>query len=217
VLAHELRTPITSIYAASVLLNRTPEGDAQTVRSLAADLGSEADRLRRMVDDLVVISHVERGASLVRDEPMLVQRVVDRIIREESARYPERRVELLAQPDLPPVSGDDGYLEQILRNLLSNAWKYGTGKPVQVEARPGPTHSHVSLAVRDHGPGFVDGDEDRVFDLFYRGDAASRRAAGSGIGLYVVRALTTAMGGTVEARTHPDGGAEVIVHLRAIG
>jgi len=214
VLAHELRTPITSIYAASVLLNRTPDGEAQMVRSLAADLGSEADRLRRMVDDLVVISHVERGASLVRDEPMLVQRVVDRIIREESARYPERRIELVAQPDLPPVSGGDGYLEQILRNLLSNAWKYGPGEPVRVEARPGPTESQVSLAVRDRGPGFVDGDEDRVFDLFYRGDAASRRAAGSGIGLYVVRALATAMGGTVEARTHPEGGAEVIVHLR---
>src|SRR4051794_7242661 len=213
VLAHELRTPITSIYAASVLLNRTPDGEGQMVRSLAADLGSEADRLRRMVDALVVISHVERGASLVRDEPMLVQRVVDRIIREESARYPERRIELVAQPDLPPVSGDDGYLEQILRNLLSNAWKYGPGKPVRVEARPGPTESQVSLAVRDQGPGFVDGDEDRVFDLFYRGDAASRRAAGSGIGLYVVRALATAMGGTVEARTHPEGGAEVIVHL----
>jgi len=142
-----------------------------------------------------------------------VQRVVDRIIREESARYPERRIELVAQPDLPPVSGDDGDLEQILRNLLSNAWKYGPGKPVRVEARPGPTESRVSLAVRDQGPGFVDGDEDRVFDLFYRGDAASRRAAGSGIGLYVVRALATAMGGTVEARTHPEGGAEVIVHL----
>ncbi len=216
VLAHELRTPITSIYAASVLLNRTVDGDRASVRSLAADLSTEADRLRRMVDDLVVISHVERGASLVRDEPMLVQRVVDRVVREEANRYPERRIEVALEPDLPPVAGDDGYLEQILRNLLSNAWKYGSGAPVIVETRLGPGANEVSLAVRDHGPGFVDGDEDRVFDLFYRSDAASRRAAGSGIGLYVVRALATAMGGTVGARTHPEGGAEVVVTLCTI-
>jgi PAS domain S-box-containing protein len=217
VLAHELRTPITSIYAASVLLNRTAGGDVEAIRSLAGDLGSEADRLRRMVDDLVVISHVERGASLVRDEPMLVQRVVDRVVREEANRYPERQIDLVLESDLPPVAGDDGYLEQILRNLLSNAWKYAGTAPVTVETRLGPCTGQVSLAVRDRGPGFLDGDEDRVFDLFYRGDAASRRAAGSGIGLYVVRALATAMGGTVGARTHPDGGAEVIVTLRTVG
>jgi len=137
------------------------------------------------------------------------------VLREEATRYPERRVELVVEADLPPVSGDDGYLEQILRNLLSNAAKYGENRPVTVTARRGATDHEVSLVVRDQGPGFVDGDEDRVFDLFYRGNAASRRAAGSGIGLYVVRALATAMGGTVEARTHPEGGAEVIVNLRA--
>ena len=217
VLAHELRTPITSIYAASVLLNRTPDGDSAAIRSLAADVGAEADRLRRMVDDLVVISHVDRGASLVRDDPVLLQRILDRVVREEATRYPERRVDLVVEGDLPPVSGDDGYVEQILRNLLSNAAKYGAGASITVDTRRGPGENEVSIAVRDRGPGFVDGDEDRVFDLFYRGDTASRRAAGSGIGLYVVRALATAMGGTVEARTHPEGGGQVSVILCTAG
>ena len=81
--------------------------------------------------------------------------------------------------DLPPVSGDDGYVEQILRNLLSNAAKYGDGGADHGrDTRRGPGEHEVTIAVRDRGPGFVDGDEDRVFDLFYRGDTASRRAAG---------------------------------------
>jgi PAS domain S-box-containing protein len=217
VLAHELRTPITSIYAAAVLLERTARRDPAATRSLALDVGTEAERLRRMVDDLVVISRVERGATLFRDEPVLVQRVVDRIVREERSRHPDRTIELALPPGLPAVSGDDGYIEQILRNLISNAGKYGAGGAVTVRAEKGPGANDVTLSVRDRGPGFVDGDEAAVFNLFYRGDTASKRAAGSGIGLYVVRSLVEAMGGAVRARTHPDGGAEVLVTLHASG
>src|SRR5262245_53512896 len=212
VLAHELRTPITSIFGGSILLEKAA-GSGTILAELAADVAAESERLRRMVDDLVVVSRLERGAELRRDEPVLVHRVIDRVLREEATRRPEHLIEADVPLGLPPIMGVDGYLEQILRNLISNAAKYGGPEgTIRVVGRSeGQT---VTVSVQDEGPGFDDGDEERVFTLFYRGAAASRRAAGAGIGLYVVGALAAAMSGEGWARTRPGGGGEVGVTLQ---
>ena len=214
VLAHELRTPITSIYAGAVLLEKAAGSDG-VIAELAADVAAEAERLRRMVDDLVVVSRLERGGDMRRDEPVLVQRVIDRVLREEATRRPEHLIEADLPPGLPAVSGDDGYIEQILRNLISNAAKYG-GPEGTIRIVASQHGMKVNLTVQDDGPGFVEGDEKRVFELFYRGATASRRAAGAGIGLYVVGALAQAMSGRVWARTRPGGGGEVGVTLYVV-
>ena len=207
ILAHELRTPITSIFGGAVLLEKAAADPA--LAEIAADVRAEADRLQRIVDDLVVVSRVEREADLRRTEPLLLQHVIERVVHQELAVRPGASITTHLEPALPTVAGDEGYVEQVLRNLISNALKYGANGPVHVSATL--VGDEVVLSVLDSGPGFVDGDEAVVFDLFYRGPAASRRASGSGIGLFVVRSLAQAMGGRAWARTVPTGGAEVSV------
>ncbi|HEU4572122.1 MAG TPA: PAS domain-containing protein [Candidatus Limnocylindrales bacterium] len=211
VLSHEMRTPITTIFGGGQVLAGGLR-DPDLVREVAAEIADEAARLNRLVENLLVLSRVERGASLARDEPVLLQHVVERVVRQERARNPSIRFEVAVSPGLPPVAADEGYVEQILGNLISNAVKYGEpGGTVTVSVRR--SSDTLVLAVADEGPGFVDRDEDRVFDLFYRGQVAAGRAIGAGIGLFVVRALAEAVGGRVSARTRAEGGGEVSAAL----
>ncbi|HYM84933.1 MAG TPA: ATP-binding protein [Candidatus Dormibacteraeota bacterium] len=211
ILSHELRTPITSIFAGAVLLGRGVDPD--TSREVAAGVMDDAERLRSIVEDVLVLSRVEHGADLRRDEVVLVHRVAARVVADERRRWPGRRFELHAPTDVPPVVGDEGYLEHVLRNLLSNAGKYGPGDgriDVVIEHDDG----EVCVRVLDEGPGIAPGDEERVFGLFYRASDTARRAPGAGIGLYAVHALVDGMGGRVWATRRPEGGAEVGFALR---
>jgi signal transduction histidine kinase len=211
VLSHELRTPITSIYAGAELLQRRLGMDAAS-QELAAGVADEANRLHRLVENLLVLSRVERGADLRRDDPVLLHHLARRVVAYEAERWPGVRFELEVPATLPAVAGDESYAEQILRNLLSNAAKYGAagGRVAVCLEHDG---AEVVLRVRDDGPGFEAGTEEQLFDLFYRAPTAVRTAPGAGIGLYAVRALAAAMHGRVWARTLPEGGAEVGVAL----
>jgi signal transduction histidine kinase len=211
VLSHELRTPITSIYAGAELLQRRVVGDPE-VAEITATLADEATRLHRLVENLLVLSRVERGADLQRDDPVLLHHLARRVVAYEAERWPETHFELETPSTLPAVSGDEAYAEQILRNLLSNAAKYGPPGGT-VQARLEHDQDEVTLRVLDEGPGFEDDAPERLFELFYRAPAAARNAQGAGIGLYAVRALASAMHGRVWARTRPGGGAEVGVAL----
>lgn len=211
VLSHELRTPITSIYAGAELLQRRVGDDPATIE-LAAGVADEANRLHRLVENLLVLSRVERGADLRRDDPVLVHHLARRVVAYEAERWPAARFELEMPGTLPAISGDEAYAEQILRNLLSNAAKYGrAGGLVRLVLEH--LGSEVVLRVLDEGPGFEAGTRDHVFELFYRAPSAARTAPGAGIGLYAVRALASAMNGRVWARNRSEGGAEVGVAL----
>ena len=214
VLSHELRTPITSIYAGAELL-AAPDHRRGHPGRWAAGVADEANRLHRLVENLLVLSRVERGADLRRDDPVLLHHLARRVLAYEAERWPSARFELQMPPTLPAVTGDDSYAEQILRNLLSNAAKYG---PQDGRIRLLLDHDDVEVTIRvhDEGPGFEPGTEDRVFDLFYRAPSAARKAPGAGIGLYAVRALASAMNGRVWARNRPEGGGEVAVVLPVI-
>jgi two-component system sensor histidine kinase KdpD len=211
VLSHELRTPITSIYAGAELLARRITDEA--TRELAAGVADEANGLHRLVENLLVLSRVERGADLRRDDPVLLHHLARRVVAYEAERWPSVRFELQMPPTLPAVTGDDSYAEQIMRNLLSNAAKYGP-QDGRIRLLLDHDEDEVTIRVHDEGPGFEPGTEDRVFDLFYRAPSAARKAPGAGIGLYAVRALASAMNGRVWARNLPEGGAEVAVVLR---
>jgi signal transduction histidine kinase len=211
VLSHELRTPITSIYAGAELLQRRLAADSAT-RELAAGVADEANRLHRLVENLLVLSRVERGADLRRDDPVLVHHLARRVVAWEQVRWPGARFELATPPTLPAIAGDESYAEQIIRNLLSNAAKYGpNGGRIRLQL----AHEGDELVIRvtDDGPGFEVGTEEQLFELFYRAPNAVRTAPGAGIGLYAVRALASAMNGRVWARNRPEGGAEVGVAL----
>jgi signal transduction histidine kinase len=208
VLSHELRTPVTTIYGISEIMSRdSAAAMSDASRSeLFDDIRAEADRLYRLVENLLVISRVERQGLSIDTEPVLIQRLIPKVVESEATRWPEAswRTELPA--DLPPVAAEETYIEQVLRNLLGNAAKYGGAGPVTVTAEEGS--ESVTVRVRDAGPGFPPAEVDRLFDLFYRSPDAARRASGAGIGLFVSRQLVEAMGGTIAARNLPEGGAE---------
>jgi PAS domain S-box-containing protein len=205
-LSHELRTPITTIYAGSQMLERQ-SGEEQR-REVVRDIKEEADRLARLVEDLLVVSRVERGGLDVGDEPVLVQRLVPGIVRSLSNRWPDLKVTQDFAEPLAAARGDETYVEQVVRNLLTNAIRYGNALDSGVTVSAGEEDAEVVVRILDEGPGFDDGDAARLFELFYRTPAARRVPGGAGIGLFVCRHLIESMGGRIWARPRAAGGAE---------
>ncbi len=206
ILSHELRTPITSIYAASTLLARPGQIEGRR-DELVADIGHEAERLRRLVDDLVILARTERGTIQVHAEPVLLQHVLRRVCDQERHRHPNNRLELSVAPSLPVARADEAFVEQIVRNLLENAVKYGPPGG-QIELVVDAPDGWPRVRVLDHGPGVDPAEAERLFEVFYRSRRTSR-VAGSGIGLFVAHRLVESIGGTIWARPRDDGpGAE---------
>jgi signal transduction histidine kinase len=209
VISHELRTPITTIYGLSKMLRqRGADLEPEVMVSTIEDVEAEADRLHRLVEDLLVLSRAERGAVDIDGEPLGMTRILRRVVDAERARLPGRIVELEASEGLPLVIGEETYVEQVVRNLLTNAAKYAhPAAPIRVVVEA--TDDEVVTRVLDEGIGIADGDADRVFELFYRSTSATRMAGGAGIGLFVCRQLVEAMGGRIWAAPRTPAGTEV--------
>jgi PAS domain S-box-containing protein len=208
VLSHELRTPVTSIFGGTqVLITKGARLDEATRQELLADVAGEADRLQRMIENLLILARVERGADVLEVSPILLHRVLPSVIERERAQASGTTIVSGIPTSLPLVAGDEESLSLVVRNLLSNAVKYaGAGATVHVTVTvDGP--SAVSVRVLDDGPGLDPDEASSLFDLYYRSRSALS-APGSGIGLFVCRELVTAMGGRIWARPRPDGGAE---------
>jgi K+-sensing histidine kinase KdpD len=204
IISHELRTPITTIYGSSKILRRRGSLLSEDARDqLVGDIEAEADRLHRIVEDLLVLSRAERGRIELGDEPILIAHVLRHAVTRAEARNPGHRFDLVVPSSLPSVRGEETYLEQVIGNLLSNATKYSpAGSTVRVAAEADETVVRVSVI--DEGMGITDADASRLFDLFYRSPAVARTAEGAGIGLFVCRALVDAMGGRIWARPAGD-------------
>jgi len=214
VVSHELRTPITTIFGGTrVLSRRWREMEPAARDALLGDVSGEADRLYRMVEDLLVITRVERGSLEAGDEPVALRPVVERAVASERSRSPGVAFEARLPPDLPLAQGDEMYVEQVLRNLLANAAKYG-GPGSRVSVVAAADRDAVRLSVLDEGPGIDEAEAERLFELFYRSPATAPTVSGAGIGLFVCRQLAIAMGGVIRARNRPAGGAEMELLLR---
>jgi signal transduction histidine kinase len=216
--SHDLRTPLAAIRAAAGnLMDPAVEMAPHEAQAVAASIDREAERLNRLVRNMLDLGRIEGGAlhpSLeLYDLADLVEPVVERMRPTLAASQLE--VELPA--DLPAVQVDAIFVDQILTNLLENAARYAAGKTIRVSARA--VGDEVWLIVGDAGQGVPATVLPHVFERFYR--APRRRGSysegGSGIGLAVVKGLAEAMGGSVMARPSPMGGLEVIVRLGVDG
>jgi PAS domain S-box-containing protein len=216
VLSHELRTPVTTIYAGSKVLSR--DGDElpeETRREIFSDIVVESERLHRLVEDVIAMTRFGEDEGDVGTEPVLVQRILPAVIRSERARWPGVTFDLNLRPGLPTAVADPTYVEQVVRNLLSNAAKYGgTGTTVTIDVDS--DDDEVFVRVTDDGPGFPDAEAERVFELFFRSQGTAAAAAGAGIGLFVCARLIRAMGGRIWAKPIEGGGAEFGFTLRVM-
>src|SRR5687767_7690553 len=210
IVSHELRTPLTSIQGYSQLLEarlRTERNDESKEMSHLRVIRSQVSRMRRLVDDLLDVSRIDRrgGVSI---EPIdfdiaeEVREAVARALREHA----DREIVVTAPGDMP-VRADRDRLDVVLSNLLENAVKYSPdGGPIEVvaERRGG----EVEVRVSDAGIGIPAEHRENVFERFYQadGDAGRRRFGGLGLGLYISRAIVDAHGGQIWAAANRDGG-----------
>ncbi len=215
VLSHELRTPITSIYGGTQLLlgDRMP---ADVRAEVVHDIAAEAEQLHRLVEDLMALAQVEGGVMRPGRDPVLVHRLAAQAAMAEERRWPGHSIVVHAAPGIPAIRGDEGYVLQVLRNLVSNAVKYSSAEdPVVVDVTA--DDETVNVIVRDRGPGFPPETGPDAFRLFYRSPDVAARVPGTGIGLYVARALVEAQGGRIWLSDREGGGAEVGFSLPIYG
>ncbi len=215
-LSHELRTPVTTIYGGSSVLTRAGARIApETQTDILEDIAGEADRLYRLVEDLMVLARFDEGIDLGA-EPILLQHLVPEVAEQEGARWPALRISCEIEPDMPMVRGDETSITQVLRNLLSNAAKYSdAGSTIRVVVESVP--EGAAIRVLDEGPGVDPAEVGHLFDPFYRSPSTAKLAGGAGIGLYVSRRLVDAMGGRIQAAPRPGRGSEFSVVLPLYG
>lgn len=209
IISHELRTPITTIYAGSSVLAHRPGLSPSATHALASDISAEAARLYDLVEDLLVLARLERRILEPLDEPMLVRRSVDSTIRMMSDRFGDIPIERTGDAAQPPVRADATYVEQACRNLLMASLRYAGPEPdrhLVVDVRSDPEAGEVTVTVLDRGPTPAADELGRAFEL--EDGSAVGRLAGTGVGPFVCRKLIEAMGGRVWARNREGGGLE---------
>ena len=203
--SHDLRTPLATITgAASTLLASGARVDDDTQRELLESMRDEAERLNRLVHNLLEMTRLESGALQLNRDWHPMEEVVGAALRRLGKRLAGRRVDVSIAPELPLVLMDDVLVEQVLINLLDNALKY-TPAGTSIRLAATASEERVTVEIADHGPGLPRGEEERVFDKFYRGGAAATR--GVGLGLAIVKGIVHAHGGHVWAHNLPEGGA----------
>jgi two-component system sensor histidine kinase KdpD len=209
--SHDLRSPLTGILTTVGALESGPLSDEER-DELVADIEGEAQRLARLVDNLLDMSRLEGRTAEPRVEWCSVEEVIQVAI-DELALAPGTFT-LAIDADLPLIRADAAQLERAFANLLDNAARHSGGHPVSVRARA--VAHRVMVRIVDRGPGVPPAEKTRIFEPFYRGSGGSNLAnghRGSGLGLAIVRGFVEANGGRVWVESLPGQGSTFVVEL----
>ncbi|RME88829.1 MAG: PAS domain-containing protein [Anaerolineae bacterium] len=212
IISHELRTPVALIKGyASTLRRDDAHWDREVVNDSLAVIEEEADRLSKMIDDLLDASRLQAGGlSLNRSEvflPALAEQLAERF-RTQTDRH---TLTVSFPEDFPVIYADEGRLEQVLSNLISNAIKYAPEGEIRIQGQVRP--EQVIVCVSDEGPGIAPQDVPHIFDRFYRSPETLRKTKGAGLGLYLTRAIVEAHGGRIWVDTGVSRGARICFSL----
>jgi len=209
--AHELRSPLTSVKGfTATLLNKWGRFTDDQKRVMLETVNADADRVTRLITELLDVSRIESGRMEVHRQLVdLPDRAGKIIAGRVAAGDAEDRFRLEVPSDLPETWLDADKIDQILGNLVENAVRHGAGivtivvEPARLDGEGSPPDA-VAVSVRDQGEGIAPDVAPRVFRQFWRG----KRRGGTGLGLYIVKGLVEAHGGTIGVRRAPGGGAE---------
>ena len=213
-LSHDLRTPLVSIMgAAGTILGYDDSLDGASRRELAQTIQDEAERLNRFVQNLLDMTRLGAGALKPRVDWVDLRDVAAAAVKRTERLARRHSVRVQIDDRMPLLCLDAVLLEQVFFNLLDNACKYAPpGTPVKVWALRTP--DHISIEVVDRGPGIPVEDREKVFDMFYRVEAADSQVAGTGLGLAICRGIVEAHGGTIKAEPGLHGvGTCMVIHL----
>ncbi|MCE1205393.1 MAG: sensor histidine kinase KdpD [Holophagaceae bacterium] len=209
--SHDLRTPLGVITGAVSTALETPDLSEPARRELLQSAQEEAQRLHRLVSNLLDITRLESGGLDLQTEWMPLEEVVGAALNRRELAQLAHRVRVALPEDLPLVAMDGVLMEQLLLNLLDNALKYSPPEsPVDIKAWA--AGKSLTLSIADQGPGIPAGEEERIFEKLARGQAASNRP-GAGLGLAICKGIATAHHGRIQAVNHPQGGAQFLVTL----
>lgn len=203
-ISHDLRTPLASILGSVTSLRTNRRNlDEAAQDELSATIQEEAERLNRFIANLLDMTRLESGAIEPRLEDVDVGDVVGSALRRAGSVLSKHQVEVDLAAEIPSIKVDPVLFEQVLFNLLDNAAKYSaTRSKVQIAALQ--EGNRIRLEVRDEGDGIPEADLERIFDKFYRVQAADRKRAGTGLGLPICRGFVEAMGGAIVAGNRSD-------------
>lgn len=207
--SHDLRTPLAVITGAASAIVEGKLLDEATRQDLMKTIIDEAERLNRLIRNLLDMTRLESGAIQVKKEWLPVEEVVGSALNRLDARLAEREIRVELPPALPLVPIDPILVELLLINLLENAAKYSLGA---IEIRSTVMPSEVLLEVADHGPGVSPGNETRIFEKFHRA-VHEGTPGGVGLGLAICRAIVAAHGGRIWAQNRVEGGASFKIAL----
>jgi two-component system sensor histidine kinase KdpD len=203
-ISHDLRTPLASILGSATSLSAYRKSMDDTAQDeLVRTIQDESERLNRFIGNLLDMTRLEAGAIAPRREMVDLGDITGSALRRAAKVLANHHVRVDIAPDLPMLNLDAVLFEQVLFNLLDNAAKYAPCD-TEISLRAWRERNLARIAVLDEGDGIPPHDLERIFDKFYRVQAADRQLAGTGLGLAICRGFVEAMGGTIVAANRPD-------------
>jgi two-component system sensor histidine kinase KdpD len=205
-LAHNFRTPLTSIKAAASVMRSAFGVDGAYSRELIEIIDEEADRLDELLRDSLDLARIQSRQSNPRVEDCVVESAVFSVLS-KMKRYLGRRPAIVEIPDdLPVVRGDSFLFEQLVTQLIDNAWKYSDADAgIRISARH--AGDEIIVTILNEGPPIPEGERNLVFDRFYRGSTGKTSIEGTGLGLAIAKNIAEALGGRIWLDCEPEGPA----------
>jgi signal transduction histidine kinase len=210
--SHELRTPLSIIRTEVDVALANPDATPEELRRMGEVVRRATERSDALIDGLLVLARSDRGAAAL--APVDLATLAEEAVAQAAAEAGAAGVEFRTQFEPAPTSGDDALLGRLAGNLVENAIRHNeSGGRVEVETGPAPDAGEVRLAVANSGPVIDPGDVDGLFEPFRRLGADRVAGRGAGLGLSIVRSVTVAHGGRIDARPRPGGGLVVEIFL----
>jgi PAS domain S-box-containing protein len=212
IVSHELRTPVALIKGyASTLRRDDAKWDKRTISDSLAVIEEEADRLSKMIDDLLDASRLQAGGLNLNQSDVALPSLAARVAERFAAQSPKHHLLTDFPANFPVIIGDETRIEQVIANLVSNSLKYAPAGEIKI----GGTirADQVIVCVSDEGKGIDARDLPYIFDRFYRSSAAVKYTKGAGLGLYLARAIVEAHGGRIWADAGTGAGARICFSL----
>ncbi len=212
IVSHELKTPVALIKGyASTLRRDDARWDKHVIQDSLAVIEDEADRLAKMIEDLLDASRLQAGGLLLNRADLSLPALAARLAERFQTQTKVHTLAVDFPDNFPVILADETRIEQVLSNLISNAIKYAPKGEIHISGQVRP--EQVIVTVSDEGPGIDARDMPHIFDRFYRADAAIRKTKGAGLGLFLARAIVEAHGGRVWVDPQPGSGARICFSL----
>ena len=208
--AHELRSPLTGIKGFSATLLRRWESFTEEQRLfMLQTIDADADRLSRLVTELLDAARIDAGRLSLRTEPVRLDQIASRVLESVFSNQEVAPAAVISEP-IPVIWGDSDRLTQVLTNIVENAVRHGEGlRELQVRELNRKGSQGVEISIADQGPGIDEDLRVRVFSRFWR----SGPGAGSGLGMFIVRGVIDQHGGTIDIDDADEGGALIRLWL----